>query len=32
MKMFKKNEVVRDRYTVEDNTIYLLSKSLLGRI
>ena len=32
MKLFKKNEVVRDRYTVEDNTIYLLSRSLLGRI
>ena len=32
MKLFKKNEVVRDCYTVEDNTIYLLSKSLLGHI
>ena len=32
MKLFKKNEVIRDRYTIEDDTIYLLSKSLLGRI
>ena len=32
MKLFKKNEVIRDRYTIEDNTIYLLSKSLLGHI
>ena len=32
MKLFKKNEVVRDRYTIEDDTIYLLSVSMMGRI
>ncbi len=32
MKLFKKHEVVRDRYTIDDNAIYRLSISMMGRI
>ncbi len=32
MRLFRKHEVVRDRYTIDDNTIYRLSVSMMGRI
>ena len=27
MKLFKKNEVIRDRYTIDDEAIYMLSRA-----
>lgn len=32
MKLFKNNEIKRDRYTVDDKAIIYLSKSMMGRI
>lgn len=32
MKLFKKNEIKRDRYIVDDKAIIYLSKSMMGRI
>lgn len=32
MKKLFNNEIKRDRYTIDDNTIIYLSKSLMGRI
>ena len=31
MKLFKKGEIIRDRYTVDDKAIYYLSVSMLGQ-
>ncbi len=32
LKLFRKNEIIRDRYTVDDEAIYRLSVALMGRI